>query len=473
MTGGTLDFNNYTLTAAAGFNTQTSMCYLNNSGGNTINLLAPITVGTASGGSGIVLNADLTSLNDLTLSSAVLDLNNHTLTAKTFTSTATQARSIAFGDTGKIELVNNVTSTIFNMSSISLFTYTGTSKIVVKSVGGTQTVSPGTPNESQSMNFYLESTSGGVTLAGNTNFKDVIINGSFTTITSGNLYLYGNLKYISGPLLSSAGVFYIIGSGTQTIDMNGNLLNVPITKNGSGTLKLVSDLNISNVVAGNTSRTLTLTNGTIDLNGKTLTTGTFVTDPGTKNITFNGGTLIISGSGSAFSNGNPTGFTTTSGPRGPGIIKFTSGSASTIVCGGSVFLCTLDKAGAGALTISTGTTAPTTFYNLTNSYSSTGASSITFTSGATYYFHNWNASGESSRLLTLNASSTTAYILSKISSRRVSANYLTINRSTATGDGSWYAGTNSTLGTVPVTGWTFTAPPAEDQQSKNFMAMLI
>ena len=198
-----------------------------------------------------------------------------------------------------------------------------------------------------------------------------------------------------------------------------------------------------------------LTNGTLDLDGKTLTAGgRFTTATGTKNLTFNGGTLVCNLAGAnSFVNPDPTGFTTTAG-TGIGVISMITTTAKTFNGAGSTFNCTINQGGAGALTI----TGSNTFSNITNTRKSTSATSILFTAGTTNTFTNWNASGESTRLLTIGSDTAASHTLSKASGT-VSSDYLLISRSTATGGAGWYAGANSTDGGNN-TGWIFTAPPS-------------
>jgi len=212
------------------------------------------------------------------------------------------------------------------------------------------------------------------------------------------------------------------------------------------------------------TRTATLTNGTLDLNGKTLTVGTaFTTATGTKNLTFNGGTLVCPDPNTtSFNNAAPTNFTTTAG-TGTGTISMTAATAKTFIGGGSTFNCTLNQGGAGALTI----TGSNTFSNITNTYKVTGATSILFTAGTTSTFSDWNASGESTRLLTIGSVTAASHTLSKASGT-VSSDFLSISRSTATGGASWYAGANSTDGGNN-SGWIFTAPPAPSAGNGNFL----
>jgi hypothetical protein len=234
----------------------------------------------------------------------------------------------------------------------------------------------------------------------------------------------------------------------KTITNNGASFGGPITFNGVG-----GEWALQNavIVTGAT----TLTNGTLNLNGKTLTSSLrFATGTGTKNLTFNGGTLLCSlGGANSFTNPAPTGFTTTAG-TGTGTITLTSTTAKTFNGAGSTFNCTLNQGGPGALTI----TGSNTFSNITNTRKSVSAASILFTAGTTNTFTDWNANGESTRLLTIGSDIAASHTLSK-SSGTVSADFLSISQSTATGGAGWYAGANSTNGGNNA-GWIFTAPPA-------------
>ena len=264
---------------------------------------------------------------------------------------------------------------------------------------------------------------------------------------------------VSGSLTFQATNFNATYTGTttfnatttgKTVTTNGVSFSGSVTFNGvGGAWTLGSALTIGSI------RTATLTNGTLDLNGKTLTVGTrFTTATGTKNLTFNGGTLICPDPNTtSFNNAAPTGFTTTAG-TGTGTISMTAATAKTFVGGGSTFNCTINQGGAGALTI----TGSNTFGNITNTYKSTGATSILFTAATTSTFTDWNASGESTRLLPIGSVTAASHTLSKASGT-VSADFLSISRSTATGGAGWYAGANSTDGGNN-SGWVFTVPPS-------------
>ena len=288
----------------------------------------------------------------------------------------------------------------------------------------------------------LESTNAIMTIIGNW------VNGTGVTPTSGAL-----------------GFYQFSGRGSQTITSAGRSFDYIISINSpGGTVTLQDALTNSGAVAG----VLTLTNGTLDLNGKTLTlsaaaTATFLTAAGTKNLTFNGGTLSIATTGAtAFNNAVPTGFTTTAG-TGTGTISLTSASAKTFVGGGSTYNCTINQGGAGALTI----TGSNSFSDITNTRNTVSATSILFTAGTTSTFTNWNANGAFGKLLTIGSVTAASHTLSKASGT-VNASFLSISRSTATGGATWNAlTTNGNVNGGNNAGWILSL------SSGNFMAFFM
>jgi len=256
---------------------------------------------------------------------------------------------------------------------------------------------------------------------------------------------------VSGSLTFPATNFNRTFNGITTF--NATTTGKTVTTNGVSILAVTFDgvgggWSLGSALSGTT---ITLTNGTFDLAGYTATlTIRLTTATGTKNLTFNGGTLICTlNSTTAFNNAVPTGFTTTAG-TGTGTISMTAATAKTFVGGGSTFNCTLNQGGAGALTI----TGSNTFSNITNTIQ---PASILFTAATTSTFTNFNLSGTSGNLITIGSVTAASHTLSKASGT-VSADYLSISRSTATGGATWNA-TNSTDGGNN-SGWIFTAPPS-------------
>jgi len=258
---------------------------------------------------------------------------------------------------------------------------------------------------------------------------------------------YGNFSYGSGVTPTGTGIFTFSNRSIKTINSGGITFTQPITINApSGGIQLLTN----NLTLGSTLRTI-LTNGTLDLNGLILNTGLFSVAAGTKNITFNGGSITISGtSTTAWSNSNPTGFTTTVG-TGIGTISMTSASSKTFVGGGSTYNCTLNQGGAGTLTIS----GSNTFTSITNTVQ---PNQITFTAGTTNTFTNFSLAGTTGNLITLRSSSAgTQYTLSKSAGIATVSN-LDIQDSIATGGATWRAPSNfGNVNSGNNTGWSFAA----------------
>lgn len=422
-----------------------------NSGGKTFT--QPVTINAPSGGIQLVTNnLTLGSTLATTLTQGTLDLNNLTLTTGSFVSSNSNTRTIAFG-TGNITCTG--TGSVWNTGIVTGLTTTGTQVVNVTSTGSTAiTVITFTLSEANSISYNFTGGTYALTIGSSTsNYRNLNFTGFAGSIVAptSQVVVYGNLTFSTGMTLwtqSASNVVTFSGtSGTQQITTNGKTLDFGLTFNGvGGTFQLQDALTMGS------TRTATLTNGTLDLNGKTLTVGTaFTTATGTKNLTFNGGTLVCPDPNTtSFNNANPTNFTTTAG-TGTGTISMTAATAKTFVGGGSTFNCTLNQGGAGDLTI----TGSNTFSNITNTVQ---PASVLFTAGTTSTFTNFNLSGTSGNLITIGSVTAASHTLSKASGT-VSSDFLSISRSTATGGAGWYAGANSTDGGNNL-GWIFTAPPA-------------
>lgn len=407
------------------------------------------------------LQAALTtaSTSTVTLTNGTLDLNGKTLTTGLFSSSNANARTIAFG-TGNITTV--ATGTPWNTSNVTNLTITGTPTVNISYSGASAvTINAGSLSEANAINFNF--TTGTYTLQltsgnyyGNIDFTGFA--GSWSYTINGTTNFWRGITLSTGmtpSFTSSNGWTFVATTGTHNINLNGKTLGaISLTFNGAGgTWKLQNDLTVNG-----TTNPVTLTNGTIDLNGYSFITGTIATGVGTKNITFNGGTVQLSQNGTAWSNANPTGFTTTAG-TGTGKFSLTSTSAKTFAGGGSVYNCNLSNDGTGALTI----TGSNTFISLNNS---TTARTYTFTAGTTTTFINLSFTGAAANLITIGSSSTATYTFSQ-SGGVVSCDYISISRCVTTGGAAFYAGANSTNGGTN-TGWTFSAAPATGANLNTF-----
>lgn len=205
-------------------------------------------------------------------SSGVLNTNNYNITCGSIT---------------------GVTGTIFNFGS-SLIEIRGSNASIINLAGTTINVtgsyvtvnctyagSTGTRTISARFTTSINITAGSDTVAfasGSftynldfTGFTGII---SFNPTTGATLGIYGYLYIPSGVastvLSSGVTTFFATVSGVKTITTNGIAINTNITFSSSlGSWQLQDNLNIAS------GKNTTLTNGILDLNGKTLTTGTF------------------------------------------------------------------------------------------------------------------------------------------------------------------------------------------------------
>lgn len=216
---------------------------------------------------------------------------------------------------------------------------------------------------------------------------------TFALGTTPTLTVAGSMSLSTGTVWSSTGTTTFTSTTSRTITTSGTSMNCPITFNGVGGTWVLQD-----ALTMNSARLLSHTNGTIDLNGKTLTVGTgYTTVAGTKNLTFNGGTLVCpTASTTSFNNAVPAGFTTTRGVGSSAKISMTAATAKTFVGGGSTYNCTLSNDGAGAMTIS----GSNTIGSIANGVSPT---TFTFTVSTTQTItSSWDVAGAAGNLITIN-----------------------------------------------------------------------
>jgi len=348
-----------------------------------------------------------TSSSDLYLDFGTIDLNGKTLTAKTFSiSTSTIAKVIAF-NAGSMSLVGNG-GTVWNCFSLTNLSFTGTPVVNLTYSGatGTRTIQNGNGSggsESKSVSFNVTAGTDTVTFSSSSHIRSVDFTGFAGTLTNTSITCYGSLTFSTGMTVSNSSSPWTLASTStgRTIRSNGKTL-FPLTFNGVGGSWALQD-----ALTFTTSGGLTLTNGDLDLAGFTATVGNFLTLTGTKSITFNGGTLAISGSGgTAFSNSVPAGLTLTNGTS-TGTISMTSASAKTFAGGGFTYPCNVNQGGTGTLTV----TGNNTFANFTDTVAT--ANTIQFTGGSTSTFTAFSVSGTAGNLITLTSTNTTRATLSK------------------------------------------------------------
>jgi hypothetical protein len=342
-------------------------------------------------------NCTLASTATTTLTSGTLDLSsgNRTLTTGLFSSSNSNTRSILFG-TGEINVTGN-NGTVLAMTTLSNFTYTGTSKINFTYSGGigTRTIATGVAaggvTELTALNINI--TAGTDILSIGAVFKNLDFTGFSGAIQAptSSRVMYGNLKFSSGMTIPSMTFSYQFSatSGTQQITSAGQTLDFPITQDGVGGTVQLQD----NLTMGST-RAFTLTAGTLDLNDFNLVAGSISSsNSNTRSIDFGRNSVINCENNFGATTG--TGLTTT----GRGRIKMTSTFTKTFAGGGANYsAAALEQAGEGTLLI----TGANTFGDITNSH--TTPVQVTFPASTTTFVRKLSLSGSTGKLVSMRSS---------------------------------------------------------------------
>lgn len=412
-----------------------------------------IVIDAPGGGVQLINNSFVTGTTRTTnLIRGTLDLNDLDWTTGTFNTASSNTRELDFG-TGEINVTGTGTLVWFT-SVVTNLTVSGTPVVNVTSTGAAAIgITTGPLTEANSISFNFTGGTYALTFLGlsSNTAKNVDFTGFAGTWNAINssTKVFGNLTLSTGMTLTATSnpLTFAGTSGTQLITSNGKTIDFPITFDGvGGTFQLQDAMTLGS------TREVRFANGTVDLNGYTLTSGTGRTSAGTKNITFNGGTLLLSGSGSNAWIGGSANFTTTAG-TGTGAISMTSASAKTFDGGGSTYNCNLNQGGAGDLTIE----GSNTFNDITNSVQ---PATILFTAGTTQTVSDFTLSGTSGNLITIDSTTASQFTLSKASGT-VSVSYLDIRDSNATGGATWNAFTsNGNVDGGNNTGWVFAGTPA-------------
>ena len=300
VTGGALLISGNWTSVATGVTWSASITFNATSGSYTV------TTGDLSLGAFVQFNGDggtwqlqdnLTTASTFALFGGTLDINDKIVTCNFATVSSTTTRVLALGTGGTIVCPNTTGGFVWNGSDATGFSYTGTGSVNFTYSGavGTRTITHGTTggNEAtKSPPFNLSAGSDSVQITGS--IGDLNTTGFNGTFNGGLRTIYGNLTIGSGTTAqaSASATTFAGSSGTKTITTNGKTLAFPITINGFGSIFQLAD----NYTGGSTATQgiLTLTGGTLDLNGKTLTAYTYVSSGGSiRGITGNGGQINI------------------------------------------------------------------------------------------------------------------------------------------------------------------------------------
>lgn len=387
-------------------------------------------------GGTITFQDDFTLTSSLTLNNGAFVANGN-VTCGSFLASNANTRSITMGS-GTWTLTGNA-ATIWNLTTVTGLTFNRGNAIVSSYSGstGTRTIVHTNTGESSCPSFSI--TAGSDTVAITTShFLNLDFTGFSGTLTNSTITLWGNLVLASGMTVGSGTnvLTFSATSGTKTITSNGKTMDFPVTLNGAGgTFQLVGTTTLGS------TRTLTLTNGTIDANNQNLSMGLFSSsNSNTRVITMGSGTWTLSGTGTVWTTSTVTGLTIN--PNTSTIaITDTSASTKTFTGGlGKTYYNFTIAAGTG-----TSGTVTLTSSNTFNTMTIGQANSIKFTSNASMSVaSSLVASGSSGNLVTISATTAgTPFSISK-SSGHVENDYMSIQDASFTGGAYWYAGNNST-----------------------------
>jgi len=234
-----------------------------------------------------------------TLTAGTLDLNGYTLTTGLLNASNANTRTLAFG-TGKIVVIGT-SGSVFSATTSTGLTVTGTNPLVQATVGGagTRTISLGNVGEANAISVDVTAGSDIISLSTTSGaYKNVNFTGFTGTVSIANsIIVYGNWNY-GGTTIQGVGtgtVTFAATSGTKTITSNGFSFPGNVTFNGvGGTWQLQDAMTTSSTVI------TTLTNGTLNLNGYTLTTGSFYSDnTNIRVLAFGTGKIVVTSNNSA------------------------------------------------------------------------------------------------------------------------------------------------------------------------------
>lgn len=208
------------------------------------------------------------------------------------------------------------TSTILGTKTINL-TYNGST--------GTRSTTLVGVSAANAVNVNVTAGTDIITNSTNDVFNILDFTGFAGTLSNNARTIYGNLTVSTGMTLTAGAnaTTFAATSGTQKITTAGKTLDFPLTFNGVGGTFQLQD----NCTVGST-RTVTLTNGALDLNNKTLSTGLFSSsNSNTRSIAFGTGNITLTGNNaSVFNTSIATNLTVTGTP----VVKCTySGSTGT------------------------------------------------------------------------------------------------------------------------------------------------
>jgi len=196
---------------------------------------------------------------------ATLDISPtiQTLTCTGFTGTLDFTTRVIFLNSTGTVFVGATTMTVAGTPLITLTNSSATAR----------TITPTAVTETNSISFAVNAGTGNLTTTGGGAVRDLTFTGFTGSLTSTSFTIYGNLTLDAGMTVAAAATLtFAATSGTKTITTNSVTVDKNLTFNGvGGTWRITGSL------TSGATRTTTLTNGTLNLNGFTFSTGIFST----------------------------------------------------------------------------------------------------------------------------------------------------------------------------------------------------
>lgn len=243
-------------------------------------------------GSSYQLSSDwIGTSGSFTLTAGTFDANGFNVTALTFASSNTNVRTLTMGS-GTWTITGNNTTVWTHSTNTNLTLNAGTSTLDFTYSGsvGTRTIAMAATSRVNDVKI-----SGGSDAI---NLADASINGLNTTGYTGSatfttIDFRGSITLGAGHtmVLAANGFTYTGTSGTAVITSNGVIWNKSLTINGvGGTVQLGDNITLES------TRTLTLTNGTFNANNFNVTTGLFSSsNSNVRTLTMGSGTWTLTG----------------------------------------------------------------------------------------------------------------------------------------------------------------------------------
>jgi hypothetical protein len=212
-------------------------------------------------------NQGTSGSRNFTFVRGTLNISNVRITTPCFISNQPNTRFINFNSSGSIYVQSSTSSTVFDLSNATGFSYSGTSEIrIISTAAGTYTqtvlIDPAM-TESQALNFGLTNITAVVTVDGLAVTKNLTIASAFSgTLTGTSKKVYGNLALTGGTKFTTSTnpITFAGTSGTKTVAfVTSRTTPVPIIFDGNCTWNFTTALTMTS------GKTFTITNGTVNL----------------------------------------------------------------------------------------------------------------------------------------------------------------------------------------------------------------